>query len=147
MKNYQHKRLYAALCACGLLTVMPLSAAPLSMAQAPAGSVTVTPPPPNLIITLDNSGSMGSFDGQPKSRFESLRSALQTAFSAANVPENAIRLGWNTLNDFKSKAGGKSTLACSSFSSATNSCGANGNIVRPLTNAHRADFLDWVQIP
>ena len=144
MKNYQHKRLYAALCACGLLTVMPLSAAPLSMAQAPAGSVTVTPPPPNLIITLDNSGSMGSFDGQPKSRFESLRSALQTAFSAANVPENAIRLGWNTLNDFKSKAGGKSTLACSSFSSATNSCGANGNIVRPLTNAHRADFLDWV---
>lgn len=152
LKTFRINKIYTALFACGILTVAPLYAAPLSMAQAPAGAVTITPPPPNLIITLDNSTSMDLTDGQPKSRFESLKSALQTAFSTANVPENAIRLGWNTLNDFRRRRTPTSsffdvtgsTLACSSFSSAAGSCGANGNIVRPLTNAHRTDFLNWV---
>lgn len=151
MKNFQTLKLCSALSACGLLTALPVLADPLPLAQAPAGSITVTPPTPNLILTLDNSTSMNTKDsGQPKSRFESLKSALQTAFSAANVPENSIRLGWNTLNDFRATNGNHysnyygPTYSCSAFNSTPDSCGANGNIVRPLTNAHRANFLDWV---
>ncbi|MFT3779547.1 MAG: PilC/PilY family type IV pilus protein [Ottowia sp.] len=142
MKKFQTCKLCAALSACGLLTALPAMAAQLTLAQAPAGSVTVVPPPPNLILTLDNSGSMSdNKDGQTLSRFDNLKAALVTAFSSANVPANSIRLGWNTLNDWtKSKV----TYSCSSFSSTANSCGAQGNIVRPLTETHRANFINWV---
>ena len=142
MKKFQVLRLCAALGACGLLTATPVMAAPLSLAQAPAGSVTVVPPPPNLILTLDNSTSMrDNKDGQTLSRFDNLKAALKTAFSSANAPANSIRLGWNTLNNF-SKSG--KTYTCSTFSTNANSCGAEGNIVRPLTEAHRANFINWV---
>ena len=153
MKKFQIRRICAALGACGFLTALPALSAPLPLAQAPAGSITVTPPPPNLILTLDNSTSMNTGDsGQTKTRFESLKSALKTAFSAANVPENSIRLGWNTLNDFKRRVSPTShysqttgsTYYCSSFSSSADSCGAKGNIVRPLTNEHRQNFVNWI---
>ncbi|WP_157667711.1 PilC/PilY family type IV pilus protein [Comamonas serinivorans] len=142
MKKFQICKLSLALGACGLLTVMPASAGKLSFAEAPAGSIVVTPPPPNLILTLDNSTSMrDNKDGGVLSRFDNLKAALVTAFSSTNVPENSIRLGWNTLNNFTLN---RKTYSCASFSASANSCGAEGNIVRPLTEAHRNNFISWV---
>ena len=151
MNNFKKNGLYLSLAACGLMSASAAWSVPLSLAQSPAGSVAVAPPPPNLILTIDNSDSMNNRTpdtGQVGSRMQNLRSALQAAFSAANVPEGAIRLGWNTINPQagSSRWGLAEPGDCSEFrtSSTVNYCGAQGNIVRPLTNAHRANFINWV---
>ena len=156
MNKFQICKLYAALSACGLLTAMPVAALPMSLAQAPAGSIAVTPPAPNLILTIDNSNSMNGTDaGQVGSRMANLKNALATAFSTANVAEGSIRLGWNTINPLTWNGGVNWTDSaptnggedCSNFSSVpkpSNNCGLQGNIVRPLTAAHRTNFLNWV---
>ena len=151
MKKYQLRQICAALGACGLLTLAPVMAAPLPLAQAPAGSITVTPPAPNLILTIDNSNSMNNRradPGQVGSRMQNLRAALQTAFSETNLPDGAIRLGWNTINpldwDGGNNWGPDQPRDCSEFRTAGPACGPQGNMLRPLTAAHRANFLQWV---
>ena len=156
MNKFQICKLYAALSACGLLSAMPAAAVPMSLAQAPAGSIAVTPPAPNLILTIDNSGSMNGTDaGIVGTRMNNLRNALLTAFSTANVAEGSIRLGWNTINPLTWDGGrnwndsdpANGNGDCSGFSSVpkpSNNCGVQGNIVRPLTAAHRTNFLNWV---
>lgn len=150
MKKFQVLRLCAALGACGLLTATPVMATPLSLAQAPAGSITVTPPPPNLILTIDNSNSMNTNkDDGVSTRMQALRSALGEAFLASNVPDGAIRLGWNTINPLDWNSNGNNwglsqSRDCSEFRTSGPACGAQGNILRPLTATHRANFLQWV---
>ncbi len=153
MKN-KYTPLHAALIACGMLTAFSVNAAPLTFAQSPAGSVAVVPPAPNLILTIDNSNSMNNTTpdpGQVGSRMRNLRSALTAAFSAANVPANSIRLGWNMINPQTYSSNGSNwgiaaAGDCSEFrtSSTASFCGAQGNIVRPFTEAHRTNFLNWV---
>ena len=149
MNSFRIQKISAALAACGLLTTLNSMAAPLSLAQAPAGSITVVPPPPNLILTFDNSNSMNfSQDTPPFSRMQSLRQALLAAFTAANVPDNSIRLGWNTINPLDWNGGwnwGMGNLRdCTEFRTTGPACGPQGNILRPLTPQHRANFLQWV---
>ncbi len=148
MKKFQINKLCAVLSACGLLSILPAMAAPLPLAQVPAGSVATQPPAPNLILTIDNSNSMNGIDSGSNTRMQNLRSALTTAFSAANVPDGAIRLGWNTINPLNWNGGANWGLAqprdCSEFRSTGPACGPQGNVLRPLTAAHRANFLAWV---
>ena len=153
MKN-KYTPLHAALIACGMLTAFSVNAAPLTFAQSPAGSIAVVPPAPNLILTIDNSNSMNNSKPDPNqvgSRMENLRSALTAAFSSANVPANSIRLGWNMINPQTYSSNGSNwgmaaNGDCSEFrtSSTASFCGAQGNIVRPFTEAHRTNFLNWV---
>ncbi|MGC3985143.1 MAG: PilC/PilY family type IV pilus protein [Pseudorhodoferax sp.] len=103
-------------------------AAQLSLAQYPAGSASRAPAP-NVVLTLDDSGSMGNA-GTASSGMRDLKVALHTIFNATTqvIPDNSIRLGWNTFN--KCKAVGDNTVGC--------------NGVRVLDTAHRTKFLDWV---
>lgn len=128
MNSFRIQKISAALAACGLLTTLNSMAAPLSLAQAPAGSITVVPPPPNLILTFDNSNSMNfSQDTPPFSRMQSLRQALVAAFTAANVPDNSIRLGWNTINPLDWNGGSNWGMArardCTEFRTSGPACG------------------------
>ena len=114
-------------------------AAQLPLAQYPAGSAT-RQPAPNVILTLDDSGSMqsnkgGDFVGErdPTSGMYALKDALQKTFSAAaqNIPDGAIRLAWNAMN------------RCQAIPDASGGC-KSLNGMRTLDATHRANFLNWI---
>ena len=66
------------------------SGAPLSLATVPQGNGG-REPAPNIIVSVDDSGSMGN------SGMTSLRNALNDAFAVAKVPDNSIRLGFQAM--------------------------------------------------
>jgi len=101
----------------------PLAAAPLSLAQSPPGAG--REPSPNIIVSVDDSGSMGS------SGIATLKSALQQTFSATNVSDDRIRLAWQSMN------------RCRGIPSSSTACG-NLNGMRPLMGTHRSNFMTWV---
>lgn len=112
--------------ACAGLAALTLHAGaePLPLATAPAGSG-YRLPAPNVIVTLDDSGSMRG-PGMVE-----LKEALRTAFSPQNMPDGAIRLGWNAMNRCRDIPSGEA--------------GCNGaNHLRVFDAAQRARFLGWV---
>jgi len=98
-------------------------AAPLSLSQAPRGGA--SEPAPNIIVSVDNSSSMGS------TGISQLKTALKATFSAANVPDNRIRLAWQSMHHCRGIPG--STTSCKGF-----------NGIRPFSGQHRENFMDWV---
>lgn len=105
-----------SLCAIG-------QAAPLSLSQAPKGGA--SEPAPNIIVSVDNSSSMGS------TGIAQLKTALKATFAAANVPDNRIRLAWQSMHHCRGLPG-----------SSTDCKGFNG--MRPLSGTHRTNFMSWV---
>ena len=84
--------------------LVPYSAWALDLAQAPPG--TVEPyVRPNVILSLDDSGSMGSWMWGKYGMFlgtraQVLRNAVKETFSDATLlPDKKIRLAWQTLNN------------------------------------------------
>ncbi len=112
--------LYAAMSA----TVLPHQAlaAPLNLSTAPAGTG-YRPPAPNVIVSVDDSGSMG------ESGMASLRDALRATFAATQVPDGEIRLAWQAMTN------------CYQIPSAECS---NLNVMKVLDGAHRTNFMAWV---
>lgn len=103
-------------------------AAPISLAQVPAGNGG-REPAPNLIISVDDSGSMGS------SGMTALRNALTTSFSPTAVPDDSIRLGFQAM------------WRCRGFGpGATSNYGGTcpENRVKPFSGTHRTGFNNWV---
>jgi type IV pilus assembly protein PilY1 len=98
-------------------------AAQLSLSQAPPG--TATEPTPNIIVSVDDSGSMGSVG------MTTLRSALTQTFATANVADDRIRLAWQSMN------------RCRGIPSSDPACN-NLNGMRSLSGTHRTNFLNWV---
>jgi type IV pilus assembly protein PilY1 len=101
----------------------PLGAAQLNLAQSPPGAG--REPSPNIIVSVDDSGSMGA------TGIATLKSALQQTFAETNVPDDRIRLAWQSMN------------RCRGIPSASTACGSlNG--MRPLLGTHRSNFMTWV---
>ncbi|RZI77660.1 MAG: hypothetical protein EOP80_04015 [Variovorax sp.] len=117
---FAHAVLYAAMSA----TVLPQPAvgAPLSLSTAPAGTG-YRPPAPNVIVSVDDSGSMGA------SGMASLRDALRATFAASQVPDGEVRLAWQAMT------------SCYQIPSAE--CN-NLNVMKVLDSTHRANFMTWV---
>lgn len=132
MRNHPRPR-RALLCTLIAAIGMPSApfAAQLSLVQYPAGSAS-REPAPNVILSLDDSGSMGN-SSSAGSGMRALKLALHEIFNATTqvIPDNAIRLGWNTFN--KCRDVGNNTVGC--------------NAVRPLDATHRSRFLNWVGSP
>jgi len=97
-------------------------AAAIPLVQYPAGSAS-REPAPNVVISVDNSGSMGS------AGITALKDALTATFSASNVPDNRIRLAWQSMH------------GCNGFPSS--GC-SNNNTMKPLAGAHRTNFMTFV---
>lgn len=103
----------------------------LNLSQVPPGAG-FKGPAPNVIISVDDSGSMGTVG------MEALRTALQETFRPENVPDGSIRLAYQSM-----------TL-CNSIPSASPGCD-NFNYMQPLVgnydpaeNSARGRFLRWV---
>ena len=101
----------------------PLSAAQLNLTQSPPGAG--REPSPNIIVSVDDSGSMGA------TGIATLKSALQQTFAETNVPDDRIRLAWQSMN------------RCRSIPNNSSDCG-NLNGMRPLMGTHRTNFMTWV---
>lgn len=108
---------------CTLLMSAAIQADPLSFAQAPPG--TAKDPAPNVIVSVDDSGSMGT------TGIATLKSALTQTFSASNVYDGRIRLAWQSMN------------RCSGIPSPSAAC-ENKNGMKPLAGTHRTNFMNWV---
>lgn len=112
------------------------SAEQLPLVQYPAGSAS-RQPAPNVILTLDDSGSMGSSaTAGVGTGMHALKTALQEVFSASsqNIPDGSIRLAWNAMNK------------CRTIPASDNGCN-NNNTMRVLDATHRTKFLNWVGLP
>lgn len=101
----------------------PTHAAPLNLAQSPAALG--SEPAPNIIVSVDDSGSMGS------SGIRALQSALRETFSQTNVPDNRIRLAWQSMR------------GCRGIPSQSTDCRGDNHMAR-LTSTHRTNFMNWV---
>ena len=95
----------------------------LNLEQSPPG--TATEPAPNIIVSVDDSGSMGA------AGIATLKSALTQTFSTTNVPDGRIRLAWQSMN------------RCRGIPSSDTACN-NNNGIKPLQGTHRTNFLSWV---
>lgn len=108
---------------------IPLTqAGPISLAQIPAGNGG-REPAPNILISVDDSGSMGS------SGMTALRNALTTSFSNTAVPDDLIRLGYQAM------------WRCRGFSGTpTASYGGTcpDTRVQRFQGTHRTKFNAWV---
>ncbi|WP_225781498.1 pilus assembly protein [Xenophilus sp. Marseille-Q4582] len=107
-------------------TTTPGTAAPtlFELAQYPAGTAARLPAP-NVIVSVDDSGSMGP------NGMATLRAALEDTFAEAKVPDGAIRLGWQAMT------------GCATIPAAGDCAGRNE--VRVLDATHRANFMAWVK--
>lgn len=104
---------------------------PWPLVQYPAGAASRMPAP-NVIVSVDNSGSMGA------AGITALKDALKEAFKPENVPDDSIRLAYQSM------------WSCNTIPSSHTSCGSK-NYMQVLRgkavstdNSHRGRFLKWV---
>lgn len=117
----------AALMLLAMCAHSPTWSAPLNLANVPAGNGG-REPAPNIIISVDDSGSMGS------AGMTALRNALNNAFSNTAVADDSIRLGFQAM------------WRCRGFGSPVSNYGGTcpENRVRPFSGTHRTGFNNWV---
>lgn len=105
---------------------VPIYAAPLPLAQTPPGAA--FEPLPNIIVSVDDSGSMGT------AGMATLKAALTATFSAANLADRRVRLAWQSMNTCRAiSSNGNTPAGCTAY-----------NGIRTLEGAHRTNFLNWV---
>ncbi|WP_280188324.1 pilus assembly protein [Delftia sp. PS-11] len=116
-------------------------AQPLDLAQSPPA--TVEPyVAPNVILSLDNSGSMNremTVNGKSSTRLTILKDALRSVFNDKKLlPNGKIRLAWHVMNccDWN--------LTGVSLKGPTQLTGNAKNSMRALDNQHRQQFLAFV---
>jgi type IV pilus assembly protein PilY1 len=108
---------------CAALHPPVTRAAPLNLAQAPAALG--REPAPNVIVSVDDSGSMG-FQG-----INELQATLRQTFSASQLPDDRVRLAWQSMN------------RCSGIPSNSAACQGQNGMAR-FSGAHRTNFMNWV---
>lgn len=103
-------------------------ATPLTLANAPAGNGG-REPAPNIIISVDDSGSMGT------TGVAALKAALNNAFSTSAVTDDTIRVAFQAMwrcRDFSATPYKNYGTACPD------------NRMKPFSGAHRTNFNNWV---
>lgn len=98
-------------------------AAQKSLAQSPAGAA--REPAPNVIVSVDDSGSMGA------AGIATLKAALTQTFASSNVADDRVRLAWQSMN------------RCRGIPSSDAACGSLNGMKR-LSGTHRSNFMTWV---
>lgn len=100
-----------------------VNATQLPLVQYPPGAASIEPAP-NVIISVDDSGSMGA-DG-----ITSLKNALKDTFAESNIPNKRLRIAWQSMN------------GCPGIPYAGNCKSLNS--MKILDDTHRTNFLTWV---
>lgn len=133
--KYTHSFKKTKICVILSAMVMPniTLSAPLDFSQLPPGSQAI-PPAPNVIVTVDDSGSMaGSVGGgDPQSKMFRLREALAIVFNdKLLLPDGKIRLAWQSMHNNGNSPGAGNLIA-----GAVNS-------MKNLDDLHRTNFLSF----
>ncbi|AOG23739.1 pilus assembly protein [Acidovorax sp. RAC01] len=108
-------------------------AAPLDFSTLPPGLVAI-PPTPNVILSVDDSGSMSEQvgGGDTKTKMFRLKEALGTVFNdKLLLPDGKIRLAWQVMHNNGSSPG------------AANLTVGAVNSMKVLDDTHRANFLSF----
>ena len=119
--------------------LLPSGAWALDLAQSPPASVKPYVAP-NVIISVDDSGSMGwpvggSGPRRNDARMNVLKDALRSTFSDQSLlPDGQIRLAWQAMWNNGGSPGARNV----------NQPGMAENSMRPLESTHRTHFLDFV---
>ena len=71
-------------------------AAPLTLAQYPAGTAYKTPIP-NVVMSIDTSGSMGTKDDGVKTRIQRVQEGLQAVLINSTKYDDQFRLAWQSF--------------------------------------------------
>lgn len=105
-------------------------AAPLTLAQYPAGTA-YKAPIPNVILTVDTSGSMGTTDsGQSKNRLAYVIEGLKGTLVNSSKYDDQLRLAWQSFT-------------CNDIPSNNGNCDGN-NAIGKFSGTHKANFGTWV---
>ncbi len=142
-----HKMRYILLFFVQALTPITNFAGPLLLSTVPANSGG-REPAPNVIVSIDNSGSMLSdidtdlyaYDTS-KRKMNVLKSSLSKTFgngesNSGIIPDDRIRLAFQSMHDFAWASGGK-------YGVDTLLLGAN-NSIKPFSGTHRINFASFV---
>jgi type IV pilus assembly protein PilY1 len=107
----------------------------MTLAQVPAGNGGKEPAP-NIIVTVDDSGSMAT-KTNGVTGINALKSALQTVFSATNIPDDSIRLGFQAMWRCRG-------LSATPYKSSRSMVCPDTRIMK-FSGKHRTDFDNWVK--
>ena len=103
---------------------------PLDLVQYPAGTA-YKAPLPNVILSVDTSGSMGGTDpGGAMSRIKYVQAGLKSVLIDSTKYDGQFRLAWQSF-------------ACNSIPSSSGNCGSK-NTMGKFTGTHRTDFGTWI---
>lgn len=131
------------------LSLMPtyLLAATTPLAQFPPGSAS-RDPAPNVIITVDDSGSMGgsvkggTITATNPQKMALLKNSLRAAFNSARIPDDRIRLAWQSMWGCTGFPGARQTR--NGNNPYFNGC-VGDNTMKPFSGQHRTDFEGFIQ--
>ena len=90
MKNYTQSQITSAIALLLLSIQSTAFAAPYNLVQYPAGTGS-RQPTPNVVVSVDDSGSMGA------AGMQSLRAALSATFAPSNLADGSIRLAYQAM--------------------------------------------------
>lgn len=134
--HFQKKLLALAACA----SLVPHGAWALDLVQSPPG----TQEPyvaPNVILSLDDSGSMGGSAGSGLgSRATVLKNAVIEVFSDTSLlPDGKIRLAWQSMND-----SGKALTDLGTSAASQTASSSAPNLMRILDSTHRDNLVSFM---
>lgn len=103
----------------------------LPLAQYPAGTAYKSPIP-NVIVTVDTSGSMGTQDlgSRYPTRLQYVVSGLKSTLTNSTKYDDQFRLAWQSF-------------ACNGIPSNSGNCG-NKNTMAKFSGSHKTDFNTWL---
>ena len=105
-------------------------AAPLTLVQYPAGTA-YKAPIPNVILSVDTSGSMDTKDGgQPKSRLAYVIDGLNGSLVNSTKYDGQLRLAWQSY-------------VCNNIPSINGNCNGK-NAMGKFEGSHKVAFTNWV---
>ena len=105
-------------------------AAPATFAQSPAGTA-YKAPIPNVILSVDTSGSMGTTDsGGTMTRIQYVKNGLKTVLVDSTKYDDQFRLAWQSF-------------ACDAIPSNDGGCG-NNNAMAKFSGTHKSNFATWI---
>lgn len=103
--------------------------AQIPLVQYPAGTAYKTPIP-NVVMSIDTSGSMGTKDDGIKTRIQRVQEGLQAVLINSTKYDDQFRLAWQSF-------------ACNSIPSNSGGCG-NNNAMGKFSGAKKTSFSTWL---
>lgn len=114
--------------------------AALTFSDSPPVNKSSPQPTPNVILSVDDSGSMGT------QGIQELKNALKDAFSVTNMPDGKIRLAYQAMWNHRGFGPNRQNAAqtCTGSGKKKVCVGPFNNSLRTFEGAHRADFNSWI---